>query len=609
MFKTGLFVMSNRKTIFHKLMPILTYFVFSVSTVFFAIAVYVRCLYKKVDYEQLINTMMQITPQILLENVAPKDAAFVLAALLIVWIFGYFVLKNKSRLVCSAVMLVTVLWLSGYIKYLYINSFTSTLYEENYVNPTQIKFDFPAKKRNLIVIYLESFEQDFALEEYQGKNLIPNLSSLQNDENHSFAYHQIYGTDYSISAFVSGSCGIPLRMLKERNINDTKYFLPQAVCFQEILAQNGYQTAFIKAADLGFADTDIFTKTHGYQKSMGYNELTAKYPYLKGEKYKGVFGGITDRGLYEIAKKEVYEFKQDEPFLLTLFSLDTHETSFSYSHQACKTYFGDLRDQYICSDAAVYEFVEWLKKQLFWENTTLIIVGDHPAYIYKGIKETPNPKIYNVFLNLPQKMPINPNKDFSTMDFAPTFLESIGIKIKPRAYGLGRSLFSKEPTLSESLGDSFNDMVQQKSVLYSKLAKAQNAESSKFESYELGAELDNNTILGYTDVSENIFKRNYIDRMNIKFEEEITTDLLVKLEFSAVADYGSKITFYVDGKEVADLKVTKSTVWPQNIQFMIKKQDITDNKVRLKFRNNKGVRSVLGMGIAPLKLSIDKIKE
>lgn len=54
MFKTGLFIMLNKKTVFNKLMPILTYFIFSISSVIFAIAVYVRCLYKKVDYEQLL---------------------------------------------------------------------------------------------------------------------------------------------------------------------------------------------------------------------------------------------------------------------------------------------------------------------------------------------------------------------------------------------------------------------------------------------------------------------------------------------------------------------------------------------------------------------------
>ena len=45
---------------------------------------------------------------------------------------------------------------------------------------------------------------------------------------------------------------------------------------------------------------------------------------------------------------------------------------------------------------------------------------------------------------------------------------------------------------------------------------------------------------------------------------------------------------------------------PYKIEFTVKKELITDNKLQLKFRNNKGVTSAVEMGIAPLTLTVDK---
>ena len=69
----------------------------------------------------------------------------------------------------------------GIAEYLADISQSSTVFEEYYVNPIDVKITFPEKKRNLIFIYLESMESTYAsVEEGGGKpqDYIPELTLL-----------------------------------------------------------------------------------------------------------------------------------------------------------------------------------------------------------------------------------------------------------------------------------------------------------------------------------------------------------------------------------------------------------------------------------------------
>ena len=72
------------------------------------------------------------------------------------------------------------------------------------------------------------------------KNLIPNLSKLRDEGQYSLMHENIRGTDYSIASIVSSQCGVPLRFIQDADIWASKFFLPQAVCFVEVLKNNNY---------------------------------------------------------------------------------------------------------------------------------------------------------------------------------------------------------------------------------------------------------------------------------------------------------------------------------------------------------------------------------
>ena len=68
------------------------------------------------------------------------------------------------------------------VQYIINQNTYSDIYAKEYHNPTDDTFIFPEHKRNLIVLHMESLESEYENPVLVGKNLLPNLSRLA-DEN------------------------------------------------------------------------------------------------------------------------------------------------------------------------------------------------------------------------------------------------------------------------------------------------------------------------------------------------------------------------------------------------------------------------------------------
>ena len=131
------------------------------------------------------------------------------------------------------------------------------------------------------------------------------------------------------------------------------------------------------------------------------------------------FGGLKDRVLFELAKNEIS--KLPEPFFVSLTTLDTHISPNPYYDPECERKFNDFRDAVYCTGEIVGNFINWLKKQPYWDRTTIVIMGDHQA----ASRFLSKSEVYNVFINSKQTTNLN-NRKFTTYDFAPTILEATG---------------------------------------------------------------------------------------------------------------------------------------------------------------------------------------
>ncbi len=588
-----------------KLFDIIILSFLALTILVLSILLYIKWMWPYADYEQISMTMKDLTPQVVIANTTIWDYVFAFLFFTIVFPLCYLFLNMWQRLGVAFLLSFVVLYSSGYIHYVIYTNSTSTLYEDHYISTDKIDIKVPEKKRNLILIYLESFENNFANEKHYQKNLIPNLSKIQKEGEFSTNHQSITGSEYSIAAIVASQCGIPLRFIKERDIWSSRYFLPQAVCFAEVLKNAGYQNTIIKAADITFTNAHIFSLTHGYNEAMGVTEILADVPTEERSSYIGTFEGVKDKVLLNFAKQKLASFNKDKPFMLTLFSLDTHTPGYFYDN-TCSREFRDLRDIFMCSDKTISEFISWLKESPYWENTTVVILGDH--LLPSRIKKTGFPKrgIYNAFLNLPKGLKIDKNKAFSTYDIAPTLLESVGIKLNPRAFGLGRSMFADEDTLVEKYGvQDLKILIRKKSKIYDKFNIPTDKRVNKFEPYILGTNLKNSDLTKYSDSYDDFMDSFYFDSFNFKLNDISSDYYRVDLKFTAISSNRVyKLDISANGEKIYSFSNDGKPKIPYIISFDIPKSIVKDGKLNLKLKSNNNTVTPVQMGINPFDFVI-----
>ena len=132
-----------------------------------------------------------------------------------------------------------------------------------------------------------------------------------------------------------------------------------------------------------------------------------------------------------------------------------------------------------CSSKQVNEFVKWVQEQPFYENTTIVVIGDHPtmdtAY-YNKLKYSSKDYVrrnYLAVINSAVENPSDKARTFQVIDMYPTTVAALGATIEGDRLGLGTNLFSTKPTLYEELGQEYFDKeIMKNSRFYNhKLAK------------------------------------------------------------------------------------------------------------------------------------------
>ena len=155
-------------------------------------------------------------------------------------------------------------------------------------------------------------------------------------------------------------------------------------------------------------------------------------------------------------------------------TVDTHFED-GYVCEDCGDDFGDNRYANVmaCSSKKVKEFIEWIQQQDFYDNTTIVVCGDHLTMDSDFCNEigTYDRKVFTSYINsavAPESS--GTRRKYTTFDMFPTTLASLGAEIQGNRLGLGVNLFSNVPTLEEVYGkDEMNAEVGKSSELMEKL--------------------------------------------------------------------------------------------------------------------------------------------
>ena len=487
-------------------------------------------------------------------------------------------------------------------EYLKNQSITSSFIEENYVDPNAVTLTFPKTKRNLIYIFLESFETTFTDKANGGGfdfNCIPEMTELaQKYEDFSGTSkklnggHVLPGTTFTMGGMFGQSSGLPLQVGLKAQVLDNhgamnemytqEHFFPGITTLGDILEAEGYHNVLFIGSEAVFGGRKLYYTEHGNYEIDDF-WYAVNRNWLEGKENSWGYG---DWRLFLQAKERLRELSaEDQPFNLTMLTLDTHfENGIRCKYCEIEYPGNSYADVYSCSSRQLSEFISWCQDQDWYENTTIILSGDHTTMdsdFCNGVdKEYPR-KTFTCYINADvEPEDAARERSFTTMDNFPTTLAAMGVKIEGDRLGLGTNLFSSQDTLYETYGKEMDAELSRRSLFM-----------------EQASEFDPNTQAYKNAVIR--YKARYGDDSSV--DESVTDDSSAPGKDESVTDDSSaqsaddSTTGEKNPADAATSEVGEKTDTPYNSPFP---DDMADLKEHLR-----------GKGIAGSELIKDIMKD
>lgn len=351
-----------------------------------------------------------------------------------------------NAFLCLVIILLFLYKVEGYSCFL--NSFNKDKFFKSYVEYKKADDEIVLKKKNLILIYVESLESDFS--NVNNMNYIPHLTSLEGQ--FVSKLKQAPGTNWSMAGMLSSQCAIPYSIaswnssIRPKDNVQNSYSLPSIICLGDILNQYGYKQVFLVGCPASFDGMYDFYNTHHYDSIIGIEQL--KLSKNHGHNYTSWNEGLSDDDLFQEAYTLIKKMSSEKgQYNLTLITMDSHGPDGFPSPQCSKK--NDkpsLYDVYSCVDKSVTNFINRLKSEQMLKDTVVVIMGDHLLMIDGEIRRNMGLDNKNVFFkivgdNLPEKY-----RNYMThFDVLPTILNLLGYrKVGKTDLGFGKSIYNEE---------------------------------------------------------------------------------------------------------------------------------------------------------------------
>ncbi|WP_082232291.1 LTA synthase family protein [Halobacillus massiliensis] len=308
-----------------------------------------------------------------------------------------------------------------------------------------------AEGKNVIMISLESTQTFVVDNTLNGEEITPYFNELKEEGAYfNNFYHQVKQGRTSDSEFITEN--------SLYGLNRGAAFFTHAgneyEASPELLGENGYYTASMHANDKSFWNRDVM------YDSLGYDKFYSKADYEVTED-KSYGWGYLDEYFFEDSLDKMEEMEQ--PFYTKMITLTNHHPFVlpedkkyieegDFSSGTLNRYFQTMRYQ----DEALKQFVEDFKQSDLYDDTILVIYGDHEGisenhtqamseYLDKDINDYEQFQLQRVpLLILGEGID---GKEYDTVggqiDLRPTLMNLLGIK-DDNPVQFGQDLFSED---------------------------------------------------------------------------------------------------------------------------------------------------------------------
>lgn len=310
-------------------------------------------------------------------------------------------------------------------KYTYSDIFKKVK-DEEYVTNDEIKILNPGEKhKNLIMIYLESYDLSYLTNPAINKYTQDISKIAKNGEFYS-NIEQLNGTMGTQAGIVSSQCGVKyLSYFIFSNPYGKINTKQKLTCFPDVLNKAGYEQIFIGGADKKLFNKGNYLLSHKYNIVEDKHSLLTKYPNFETNLNSW---GISDSDIFEVAQKEYMRLsKLKKPFNITILTTATHNPNGLKDNRCKNSDENELLNAIECTNDLVKNFVDFIKKQPNYKNTIIVILPDHRQYEVNVLANKIKPDEKKLFVIILNTQKISGTKIYYT-DLPQIILKRLNIK-------------------------------------------------------------------------------------------------------------------------------------------------------------------------------------
>jgi arylsulfatase A-like enzyme len=237
---------------------------------------------------------------------------------------------------------------------------------------------------NVLLILIEAASGAYlpsvaAAEAVQSATSMPKLDALARD--HLLFTHVVSHQRQTNRGEYGILCGDYPKLLTDQSKMSEQVYGKTRRCLPQVLRDEGYATAYIQSAPLGFMLKDQFMKKAGFEELIG-------DPWFE-RSYARTDWGVDDKAFFEQSLERVVELHEaDRPFFATLLTVGTHHP-FTVPDDTTAVATGTRQDRaFRWADDALAAFLEQLEQRGVLRDTVVIITSDESAGLVAAASAT-----------------------------------------------------------------------------------------------------------------------------------------------------------------------------------------------------------------------------